>query len=440
MHLRFAEFELDSKRFLLQRAGKKIALRPKVFDLLVHLAENRDRVVPRAELVGTLWGETRVGAGSLSGLVNELRRALGESGRGPSSIRTVHARGYQFVAHVQPGPEEGAWLEIHGLAHGLEPDHRGRFQRASGGPADALDRIRFGLGQVLRQGSRAILVESEARDGHAALLDRALLLARHLEFEGIRLRWPGWCSKVGTRSSGGLVQAAIEACGAHLGVAQRRASDGGALRASRSPAQQVDETRAVRGEAEELGRLLLRSAGERPMLLAIEGFEADPWPLLEGLLVGAVGAGGRGERPIFVLVTVARSRRGDSNRAPGREAIPGAAASEPGGPLDRLAGRIDCFRLVAPDRNHLDRWLRTRGIDPLPEALADALVRHLEGGERSVEGVLDRLADEGEAQLLESAQQDEATEGTAAPARATGAMRSVRAGSGHRRQRGAETG
>jgi hypothetical protein len=33
--------------------------------------------------------------------VNELRQALGESGRGISSIRTVHARGYQFVARIE---------------------------------------------------------------------------------------------------------------------------------------------------------------------------------------------------------------------------------------------------------------------------------------------------------------------------------------------------
>lgn len=98
MRIRFGSFELDDERLLLARDGVAIALRPKVFDLLLVLVRERARVVRREELFERLWSSTAVGFGSLSGLVNELRSALGESGRGPSSIRTVHARGYQFVA------------------------------------------------------------------------------------------------------------------------------------------------------------------------------------------------------------------------------------------------------------------------------------------------------------------------------------------------------
>jgi DNA-binding winged helix-turn-helix (wHTH) protein len=103
MKIRFSDFELDEERYSLTRDGQRVALRPKVFDLLVELVRNRSRVVRREELVGQLWGGFAVGAGSLSGLVNELRQALGEEGRGASSIRTVHARGYQFIA-----PTDGA--------------------------------------------------------------------------------------------------------------------------------------------------------------------------------------------------------------------------------------------------------------------------------------------------------------------------------------------
>ena len=99
--IRFGEFLLDEARYALLRSGEVVALRPKVFDLLVHLARHADRVVRREELVRVVWGGTRVGAGSLAGLVNELRRALGEHGRGASVIRTVHARGYQFVGDAR---------------------------------------------------------------------------------------------------------------------------------------------------------------------------------------------------------------------------------------------------------------------------------------------------------------------------------------------------
>lgn len=108
MRMRFGEFLLDDDSFRLTRGGRPVALRRKVFDLLVVLVRERERVVTREELVGRLWSSTTVGAGSLSGLVNELRFALGEGGRGPSSIRTVHARGYQFTAPVVVEPPEQA--------------------------------------------------------------------------------------------------------------------------------------------------------------------------------------------------------------------------------------------------------------------------------------------------------------------------------------------
>jgi DNA-binding winged helix-turn-helix (wHTH) protein len=109
MLIRFLDFELDEEQFILRRSAVPILLRPKVFDLLVHLVRDRARVVPREELIRKIWGSTIVGMGSLSGLVNELRRGLGESRGRASSIRTVHARGYQFVADVV---EEGAGPEV----------------------------------------------------------------------------------------------------------------------------------------------------------------------------------------------------------------------------------------------------------------------------------------------------------------------------------------
>jgi hypothetical protein len=344
------------------------------------------------------------------------------------------------VAHVQTGPGEGIWREQPGLAAGLEADLDGPFGRVSGGVADALDRIRFGLGQVLREGPRAILFEAERRAGHAGLLDRALLLARHLDFEGIHVHWPDRPSHLGTTPSGSLVEAAIEACGARPGLEEGWPSDPGVERASPSPEPQIDGTRAVRGEAEELAQLAIRSAGERPLLLAIEGFEGDPRPLLEGLIVGARSPSGREERPILVVVTSRRLQRGDSKQASEGAARQDAAASRLGDPLGRVSARVDSFRLVAPDRVHLDRWLRVRGIDPLPETLADALVRHLAGRSGSVEGVLDRLAHEGEAAALEVGQGSEGPEVPPATARATGVMRRVPSDAGRRRRHDAETG
>jgi DNA-binding winged helix-turn-helix (wHTH) protein len=57
-------------------------------------------MVPRAELLERVWGGTAVGASSLARCVCLARRLLGEAG----AIRTVHARGYQWVLPIADDP------------------------------------------------------------------------------------------------------------------------------------------------------------------------------------------------------------------------------------------------------------------------------------------------------------------------------------------------
>ncbi len=175
--MRFGEFLLDDDSFRLTRGGEPVALRRKVFDLLVALVRERERVVTREELVGRLWSSTTVGAGSLSGLVNELRVALGEGGRGPSSIRTVHARGYQFTAPVFVESPEASGGERPGPAHASAAV--GSFAERGGLPPSgseeaALTELGPALAGILRALARA-----DAPAFEAAL--------RSLDFEGARL-------------------------------------------------------------------------------------------------------------------------------------------------------------------------------------------------------------------------------------------------------------
>ena len=41
----FAEYEIDLARQELRRAGEAVAIEPQVFDVLVYLVQNRDRIV-----------------------------------------------------------------------------------------------------------------------------------------------------------------------------------------------------------------------------------------------------------------------------------------------------------------------------------------------------------------------------------------------------------
>jgi DNA-binding winged helix-turn-helix (wHTH) protein len=47
----FGDYILDIQRYELHRAGIRMHLRPKVFQVLVYLLQHRDRVVRKAELL-----------------------------------------------------------------------------------------------------------------------------------------------------------------------------------------------------------------------------------------------------------------------------------------------------------------------------------------------------------------------------------------------------
>lgn len=98
--LRFGDYILDP---LLQRvtcASEIVPLKPKAFDLLCLLLANRERVVPKDELLDWLWPRQVVSEASLSQAVYELRRALGDTARPARWIRNVPRRGYGFSGAV----------------------------------------------------------------------------------------------------------------------------------------------------------------------------------------------------------------------------------------------------------------------------------------------------------------------------------------------------
>ncbi|MEZ5270267.1 MAG: winged helix-turn-helix domain-containing protein [Microthrixaceae bacterium] len=104
----FMGFTLDTDRIELRDGDSPVHLEPQVFDLLVMLIEHRDRVVTKRELLEEVWGDTFVSESALTSRVKSARQALGDSGRAQRVIRTVHGRGYQFIAEVteRTGEEE----------------------------------------------------------------------------------------------------------------------------------------------------------------------------------------------------------------------------------------------------------------------------------------------------------------------------------------------
>ena len=57
--LSFDEFTLDLTRGCLLRGIQEIKLRPKPFEALKYLVENPGRLISKAELIQTIWPDTR---------------------------------------------------------------------------------------------------------------------------------------------------------------------------------------------------------------------------------------------------------------------------------------------------------------------------------------------------------------------------------------------
>src|SRR5206468_8658761 len=77
---RFAEFEIDLSQQELRRRGVAIHIEPQVFDLIVHLVRNHDRIVSKDELIETIWNGRIISEAALSSRINGARRALGANG------------------------------------------------------------------------------------------------------------------------------------------------------------------------------------------------------------------------------------------------------------------------------------------------------------------------------------------------------------------------
>jgi len=97
----FESFAVDDAQGELRTTGDTIIpIGPQVFDLLVHLIKNRERVVSKDDLIASVWGGRIVSDSTLDTHVNAVRKALGDSGKEQRLIRTVARKGVRFVGEV----------------------------------------------------------------------------------------------------------------------------------------------------------------------------------------------------------------------------------------------------------------------------------------------------------------------------------------------------
>lgn len=104
MQFLFGDHTLDDDLRELRRGQEAVAVEPQVFDLLIYLVQNRDRVVSKDDLIASVWGGRVVSDSTLTSRINAARKAVGDNGSEQKLIRTIARKGLRFVGdvHIRP--------------------------------------------------------------------------------------------------------------------------------------------------------------------------------------------------------------------------------------------------------------------------------------------------------------------------------------------------
>ena len=105
MQFLFGDYSLDVGRRELRRGQHLVDVEPQVFDLLVYLVRNRDRVVTRDDIFAAVWGGRVVSESTLSSRITAVRKAIGDSGEQQALIRTAARKGIRFIGEVSEQTE-----------------------------------------------------------------------------------------------------------------------------------------------------------------------------------------------------------------------------------------------------------------------------------------------------------------------------------------------
>lgn len=107
---------IDTETFEVRQDDERIRVEPQVFDLLLLLIENRERIVSRDEIIEHVWKGRIVSEAAISSRIKAARRAIGDDGKAQAMIRTINRRGVRFVGEVRTLASPSALPEGDGSA------------------------------------------------------------------------------------------------------------------------------------------------------------------------------------------------------------------------------------------------------------------------------------------------------------------------------------
>ncbi|MBI1676165.1 winged helix-turn-helix domain-containing protein [Shewanella sp. DW31] len=97
----FGEWQINPSANSLLLGKQVKQLEPKAMDVLLFLCQRAGEVVSSDEIVSHCWPGVDTGDNPLHKIINQLRRALGDSATDPIYIETIRKRGYRTLAEVR---------------------------------------------------------------------------------------------------------------------------------------------------------------------------------------------------------------------------------------------------------------------------------------------------------------------------------------------------
>src|SRR5580704_10360944 len=150
---------LDTEKQLLVTADRTVALQRKPYLVLLHLIENRHRMITREELLERFWAGQEVYDQSVSKAIGSIRKAFGETKESSRFIETRWGGGYRYVGPF--GAEAGA-AAVEGPSSAVDGE-------ALAGGADDLDQDYLGSAGEAEAAVKTTLGDPEPRGSKRTL-------------------------------------------------------------------------------------------------------------------------------------------------------------------------------------------------------------------------------------------------------------------------------
>jgi len=385
----FGSFELDTSRHELRRAGVRVEVEPKAFAVLSLLLENSDRVVSKAELRDAIWPDEAVTEGVLTRSIWAARKAVEDDGNRQEVIRTLHRRGYRFVAALIAEPPSGVGRFVAPTpTPGSAPEHPGAFvgRRAEIRALDDwLDQAMLGRPQI-------VVIRGEAGVGKTRLLQEfgvlatrrgaRLLEGRVPQDSGVPPYWP-WRELLRSTLEAADRRELAEQVGDGLAVLSEIFPELRTLSVCGTPAGSGSEAPERLEIYRGIARLLGRLSQSAPLVLLLEDVHwADP----SSLMLLRFLQSGFGNARVLIAATF---RTFDLHDEDPRAALHRSIVAHPDCGLVDLDGfeREDCARLaeLVAGRSLSEAWIEDLCVrsDGLPLVMVELIRFHESCGDLS---------------------------------------------------------